>query len=322
MILTGLVLLAGVYMGWNLGANDGANAMGTAVGARVRTIREAVILVAVFGLLGAVLYGHGVIKTIGRGIVPMDELSPEVALVVALAAMFGASMWLQIATYLKIPVSTTHSAVGAVAGAGLAYGNVTLQWGRLVDVVLAWLLTPLGAGLLAYILYQILRRIILPRWPLEDKTFGWLLTASGIYMAFTWGSNDVANATGVMVGAGVLSSTQAALLGGVAIAAGVAMWGPRVMETVGSGITRLQPDMAFIAELAAALNVHLYSALGIPVSTTHAIVGAIVGVGLVHGRAAVNAKTGRDIMIAWGATPVAAGIVTFFLFKLAAAFFL
>lgn len=322
MILTALVLLAGIYMGWNLGANDGANSMGTAVGARVRTVREAVILVAVFGFLGATIYGHGVIKTIGRGIVPLDELSGNVSLVVALAAMFGASLWLQIATYLKIPVSTTHSAVGAVAGAGLAYGNVTLQWGRLVEVVVAWLVTPLGAGLLAYILYQLLRRLILPRWPLEDRTFGWLLTASGIYMAFTWGSNDVANATGVMVGAGVLSSTQAALLGGVAIAAGVAMWGPRVMETVGSGITSLQPAMAFIAELAAALNVHIYTALGIPVSTTHAIVGAIVGVGLVHGRAAVNAKTGRDIMIAWGATPVAAGIVTFILFKLFQAVFL
>ncbi|HLS88304.1 MAG TPA: inorganic phosphate transporter [Sphingobacteriaceae bacterium] len=322
MILTALVLLAGIYMGWNLGANDGANSMGTAVGARVRTVREAVILVAVFGFLGATIYGRGVIKTIGRGIVPLDELSGNVSLVVALAAMFGASLWLQIASYLKIPVSTTHSTVGAVAGAGLAYGNVTLQWGRLVEVVVAWLVTPLGAGLLAYILYQILRRLILPRWPLEDRTFGWLLTASGIYMAFTWGSNDVANATGVMVGAGVLSSTQAALLGGVAIAAGVAMWGPRVMETVGSGITSLQPAMAFIAELAAALNVHIYTALGIPVSTTHAIVGAIVGVGLVHGRAAVNAKTGRDIMIAWGATPVAAGIVTFILFKLFQAVFL
>jgi len=322
LILTALVLLAGIYMGWNLGANDGANSMGTAVGARVRTVREAVILVAVFGFLGATIYGRGVIKTIGRGIVPLDELSGNVSLVVALAAMFGASLWLQIASYLKIPVSTTHSTVGAVAGAGLAYGNVTLQWGRLVEVVVAWLVTPLGAGLLAYILYQILRRLILPRWPLEDRTFGWLLTASGIYMAFTWGSNDVANATGVMVGAGVLSSTQAALLGGVAIAAGVAMWGPRVMETVGSGITSLQPAMAFIAELAAALNVHIYTALGIPVSTTHAIVGAIVGVGLVHGRAAVNAKTGRDIMIAWGATPVAAGIVTFILFKLFQAVFL
>lgn len=322
MLLTVLVILGGVYMGWNLGANDGANAMGTAVGARVRTIREAVILVAVFGFLGAVLYGHRVVNTIGRGIVPLNELPPDVALVLAVVAMFGAGLWLQVATFLGIPVSTTHSAVGAVAGAGLAYAQVPIEWSRLVDVVLAWLLTPLGAALLAYILYRLLRQVILPRWPLSDKTFAWLLTVSGVYMAFTWGSNDVANATGVMAGAGVLTSLQATLLGGAAIAAGVAMWGPRVMETVGSGITRLQPDMAFIAELAAALNVHIYSTLGIPVSTTHAIIGAIVGVGLVHGRSAVNKKTGRDIMIAWGATPVAAGIVSFLLYKLAALIFL
>lgn len=321
-VLGSLIIVAGAYVGWNLGANDGANAMGTAVGAGVRTIREAVILVAVFGFLGAFLFGHRVVKTVGQGIVPLDQLPEHAAVVIALAAMFGAGAWLQLATYLRFPVSTTHSAVGGVAGAGLAYAQTPIFWSKFADIVLAWLITPLGAAALAYGLYYCVSRFILTRWTPSDATFKWLLTGSGVYMAFTWGANDVANATGVMVGAGVLTSTQATILGGVAIAIGVLTWGHRVMGTIGSGITRLLPDMAFTAELAAAVNLLIYTALGFPVSTTHAIIGAIFGVGLVRGRAAVNMKTLRDIMLAWAFTPVAAGIVSFMLFKALQSIFL
>src|SRR5690625_4335692 len=133
-------------------------------------------------------------------------------------------------------------------------------------------------------------------------------------MAFSWGANDVANATGVIVGAGLLEANWAAVLGGIGIAVGVATWGYKVMQTVGSGITALAPPMAFIAEFAAALNVQIYTLFGIPVSTTHAIVGAIIGVGLVHGRTALNAKTARDIMLAWAGTPIGAGILAFVLY--------
>lgn len=313
-----LIILAGLFVGWSLGANDAANAMGTAVGARVRTIREAVLIVGVFSLLGALVVGHRVIKTIGNGIVPMDLLPPERATLIALAAMLAAGTWLLLATYFKLPVSTTHSAVGAVAGAGLAAGNVPIEWNKLVDIFMAWILTPIGSALLAYILYQGLRIFVLQRYDVPDKVWAWPLTLSGMYMAFAWGANDVANATGLIVGAGMMSAPLAALIGGLAIVLGIATWGYRVMETVGTRITHLLAPMAFIAEAAAALNVHLYTALGLPVSTTHSIVGAIFGVGLVFGKKAVDARTLRDIVLAWAATPVAAGVAAVVLYKILA----
>ncbi|HLT57777.1 MAG: inorganic phosphate transporter family protein [Limnochordales bacterium] len=317
-LLSLLILLSGVFVGWNLGANDAANAMGTAVGARVRTIREAVIIVAVFSLAGALAFGHRVIKTIGRGIVPLDQLDPRQATLIALAAMLAAGVWLLWATYLKLPVSTTHSTVGAVAGAGLAAGGVPIFWGQLVDIFLAWILTPVGAAIVAYVLYQALQILVMRHVAIPDRIWGWLLTASGMWMAFSWGANDVANATGVIVGASLMSPFAASLVGGLAIVLGIATWGYRVMETVGTRITHLIPPMAFIAEVAAALNVQLYTLLGLPVSTTHSIVGAVFGVGLVFGRAAIDPRTARDIVLAWAATPLAAGFVSAVLFLLLA----
>lgn len=313
-LLPALIVLSGVFVGWSLGANDAANSMGTAVGARVRTIREAVIIVGVFSLLGALLFGHRVINTIGNGIVPLTELDPDQATVLAVCAMLAAGTWLVLATYFKLPVSTTHSAVGAVAGAGLAAGNVPIHWGQLVEIFVAWMITPVGGALLAYVLYKLLHKFALQKYDVPDKVWVWPLTISGMYMAFAWGANDVANATGLIVGAGILTPTQAALMGGVAIVIGISTWGYRVMETVGTRITHLLAPMAFVAELAAALNVHLYTMLGLPVSTTHSIVGAVFGVGLVYGRKAIDTRTFRDIVTAWAATPIAAGIVAVVLY--------
>lgn len=313
MLLTVLILVGGAFVAWNLGANDGANAMGTAVGARVRTVREAVLIVGVFGALGAITMGGNVIKTIGNGIVPLDELADGVALTIAVSALFSAGAWIALATYFGLPVSTTHSSVGAVAGAGLAAASVPVHWGVFGDIFVAWIATPLGSGVIAFVLYHVVRWL-LNRWPVSNRVWAWLLTLSGIYMAFSWGANDVANATGVIVGSGLLNAQWAAALGGIAIAIGVATWGYRVMETVGSGITALAPAMAFVAEVAGALNVHLYTILGIPVSTTHSIIGAIFGVGLVHGRSALNRKVARDIVLAWAGTPVAAGLIAFVLY--------
>lgn len=310
-LLSALAVLSGLYVGWALGANDGANCMGTAVGARVRTLRQAVFLVSLFGFLGAITLGGRVIKTIGKGIVPLDRLEPQMAMHIALAAMFAAGTWLLLATYLGLPVSTTHASVGAVAGAGLATGATPIYWSKFADIFLAWILTPLGAAILGFATYGLLVGL-LRLFPLRnDRPIAHLLTLSGIYMAFAWGANDVANATGPIVGAGILTPITAAALGGLAIAVGVFTWGYRVMETIGSRITHLVPLMAFSAELAAAINVHLYTAWGIPVSTTHAIVGAVFGVGLANGKAALNRRTARDIVLAWAATPLAGGILAF-----------
>lgn len=307
-LIVGIVLLSGLYIGWSLGANDGANSMGTAVGSGVRTVREAVILVSIFGFLGAVLFGHEVIKTVGRGIVPLDRLPEDVSITIAIAAMLAAGTWLVAATYLGMPVSTTHSTVGAVAGAGLMAGNVPIDWTRFQDIVVSWLATPVGAALLAYFIYQIVRFLLHRFPPRNDRLVRWLLTFSGVLVAFSWGANDVANATGVIVGIGLMDSFWAAVLGGSAIILGISTWGYKIMMTVGHRITRLAPAMALAAEIASAANIQLYTYLGIPVSTTHSIVGAVVGVGLVHGHKAIDMKTARDIMLAWTATPLLSGI--------------
>jgi PiT family inorganic phosphate transporter len=319
LLLASLAVLAGMYIAWNLGANDAANCMGTAVGAGARTLKQAVVLVSVFSFLGAVLQGSNVIKTVGKGIVPISQISsgevagvdPTYAIIIALVASFAAGTWVLLATYLKLPVSTTHSIIGAVAGAGLLIVPSLIKWNMLGMIFVSWILTPFGAALIAYCLYKLFAAVLPKIIPEEksNKALVWLLTISGCYMAYTWGANDVANATGVIVGAGIMTPFQAAVLGGTFIAIGIATWGYRIIETVGSRITTLVPLMAFSAEIAAALNVHIYTFLNIPVSTSHSIVGAVIGVGLVHGRRLVSRKIMCDTVFAWAATPFIAGFI-------------
>jgi PiT family inorganic phosphate transporter len=140
--------------------------------------------------------------------------------------------------------------------------------------------------------------------------------ATSIYLAFTWGANDVANATGIITGAGIMDSTQAAIFGSIAIIIGIVTFGRRVIQTIGFSITHLTPLMTIVAEMASGLNVHLYTIFGIPVSTSHSIVGAVVGVGLVKGIKMVNKKMVGEIMFAWSLTPLASGTISFLTLKL------
>lgn len=317
LLLIPLIILMGIGVGWSIGANDAANSLGTAVGSRVINLRQAVILIAIFGFLGAFLQGSHVVKTIGKGIVPMDMLDKNAAVYIALVASFAACIWVVLATYLRIPISTSHSIVGAVAGAGLAVG-ATVRWKMLLDIFLCWIFTPIGAAILGYIFYRIFKNIfyrIVPRRYIK-RILSSLIIISGCYVAYTWGANDVANATGVTVGAGVLTPNMSIIIGGLAIVLGITTWGYKVIETVGSEITQLLPIMAFSAQLASAINVHLYTAFGIPVSTSHSIVGAIFGVGLVRGIRVINLRILKEIVFCWLATPFVSGVVGFVILKI------
>ena len=312
LLLIGLTILMGLGVGWSIGANDAANSLGTAVGSKVLTLRQAIILISIFGLLGALLQGSYVIKTIGKGIVPIDELDKNLALYLALVSAFAAAAWVILATYWKMPISTSHSIVGAVAGAGLAIG-APVKWKVLGDIFICWIFTPVGAAVLGYIFYRIFKNLIyriVPRRFLRI-TFTSLIISSGCYVAYSWGANDVANSVGVMAGAGVLSPTVGVILGGIAIVIGIMTWGYKVIETIGSEITNLLPIMAFSAQLASAINVHIYTIFGIPVSTSHSIVGAIFGVGLVRGMRVVNLRIMREIIVCWLATPFISGLISF-----------
>ncbi|MDD5067807.1 MAG: inorganic phosphate transporter [bacterium] len=311
-----LAVLMSIGVGWSIGANDAANSLGTAVGSKVLTLWQAIILISVFGFLGAYLQGANVCRTIGRGIVAMDKLEKNVALYLALAACFAACAWVALATFWKIPISTSHSIVGAVAGAGLAIG-VPVAWNVLGDIFICWVLTPVGAAFLGFALYWIFKNtlhyIIPESW--VNTIMSALVVLSGCYMAFTWGANDVANATGVIVGAGVFTPNLSIIIGGLAIVLGIVTWGYKVIETIGSNMLNLVPIMAFSVQLASALNVHVYTLLGVPVSTSHSIVGAIFGVGLVKGIKVLNIPIFRDIVICWLATPFVSGVISFIIMK-------
>jgi len=306
----------GIGVGWSIGANDAANSLGTAVGSRVITLRQAIVLIAIFGFLGAFLQGSYVTKTIGKGIVPMDQLDKNLSLYLALVASFAACAWVVLATYWKMPISTSHSIVGAVAGAGLAIG-APIKWKVLLDIFICWIFTPIGSAILGYIFYRVFKNIfyrIIPRKYLRISMAA-LVIISGCYVAYSWGANDVANATGVLVGARILSPHLSVILGGLAIVLGIMTWGYKVIETIGSEITNLLPIMAFSVQLASAINVHIYTIFGIPVSTSHSIVGAIFGVGLVRGVRVLNIRIMREIIICWLATPFISGIMSFLVLR-------
>jgi PiT family inorganic phosphate transporter len=215
-----------------------------------------------------------------------------------------------------MPTSTSHSIVGAVAGAGLAIG-APVKWKMLQDIFVCWIFTPLGAAILGYLFYIILQNLFyrfVPRKYIKNIVF-FLIIISGCYVAFTWGANDVANATGVISGVGVLTPKMSVIFGALAIVLGIMTWGYKVIETIGSEITRLLPIMALSAQLASAVNVHLYTVFGIPVSTSHSIVGAICGVGLVRGMRVLNFRIMKDMILCWLATPFISGVMSFMLLK-------
>ncbi|MFH0828431.1 MAG: anion permease [Candidatus Omnitrophota bacterium] len=316
ILLVAFALLMSIGVGWSIGANDAANSLGTAVGSKVISLRQGIILILVFGFLGAMLQGAYVSRTIGKGIIPMHLLSKEMSLYVALVASFAACAWVVLATFWKMPISTSHSIVGAVAGAGLAIG-APVNWKVLGDIFACWIFTPIGAALLGYVFFRIFNRLffrIFPRKYLR-KIVTVLIILSGCYVAYSWGANDVANATGVIVGAGIFSAKISVIIGGLAIVLGIVTWGYKVIETIGSEITHLLPIMAFSAQLASAINVHIYTVFGIPVSTSHSIVGAIIGVGLVKGLRVLNIRIMREIIFCWLATPFVSGIMSYLLLK-------
>jgi inorganic phosphate transporter, PiT family len=316
LLLITFTLLMGIGVGWSIGANDAANSLGTAVGSKVVTLRQGIVLIAIFGFLGAFLQGSHVTKTIGKGIVPMDQLEKNAAVYLALVSCFAACAWVVLATYWKMPISTSHSIVGAVAGAGLAL-NTTIRWKVLQDIFICWIATPIGAAVLGYIFYRLFKNTLYRIFPRKYLRGGLaaLIIVSGCYVAYTWGANDVANSVGVIVGAGILSSKMCIIIGGAAIVLGIVTWGYKVIETIGSEITHLLPIMAFSAQLATAINVHIYTVFGIPVSTSHSIVGAIFGVGLVKGLRVVNIRIMREIIICWLCTPFISGIISFLALK-------
>lgn len=303
-----LSLLGGVFLGWSLGANDAANVFGTAVSARMLRFGTAAILASVFVIVGALAEGQAAIDTL-KG---LTHISLNQAVIASVAAAVTVSAM----TLLGQPVSTSQAVVGAILGIGLLNGQLNLA--GLSKVVLCWLGTPVGGALSAVVLYNLLGKIF-NRLNLNlFQVDFWLrlaLIVAGSYGAYALGANNVANVTAVFVGAGLLNSFQAALIGAVSIAAGILTFSRPVMKTVGRRLVALDPFSALVVVLALAVTVHFYTILGVPVSTSQAVVGAVLGIGLIKGVNTVSRRTLQQICFAWFMTPVVScglSLVTYF----------
>lgn len=321
-----LIILIGFYMAWNIGANDTANSIGTSVGSGVLTLRAAIIRIVIFDLTGAILYGHFVTKTVGKGIVDIDAIG-DVNLVVmgALAALLAAGIWITLATLFRLPVSTTHSIVGAMLGFGLAAaGTQHINWGVLGKIVLSWVVSPLTGGLLAFILFNMIRIFVIKKVEDEGKVervFGYLQISTAMFVGFAIGSNDVANAVGpvwlIFSITGVNVDINWVLaMGGIGIVFGTMTWGYKVIDTVGKKVTEITPSRGFAAEFSTASVILANSFIGLPISTTHVLVGSVIGVGFARGIKALDLAIITRIIASWIITVPATAITSIIIFML------
>ena len=296
-------VISGIFLGWSLGANDSANIFGTGVTTGIVKYQTAILLTAIFVLIGSIIEGPKCMRIVGD----LSRLVPIEAFLCALAA----AIVMTILTYFAIPASTSQAIIGAVIGAGILSGSA--DFSKLIKIVACWVLTPIGGMVFGYLLYHSLKFIFdktIPSLTYRNTVYGVGIIVAGCYGAYSLGANNVANVTGIYVGSGLLSCQTAAFIGGLSIASGTLTYGKKVMITVGKGIAPLDPFTALVTILAEALTLHLFTQIGVPVSSSQAIVGAVVGVGIVGGLRTINPKMLVKITVGWLITPFAAGLMT------------
>jgi PiT family inorganic phosphate transporter len=283
------------------------------VGCGLISFRNAIILVSIFALLGAVLQGQHVMHTIGKGIVKADLSYAAVVI-----ALICSGFFVTLATFFRIPTSTSQAIVGGVVGIGLALG-AEIDFYRFITIAESWIICPVLVMVLAFILMRIANFILRKfesRSFLMQHAMGRLAIISACYVAYSMGANNAGNAVGPISNLGIFHPKLLLFIGGLSIVAGAATYGKKVAHTVGSGITLLDIPAAFIAQISAAFGMHFFSMLGIPVSTSSAIVGAVVGVGLVKGSKAISTKMILTILMGWLLTPTLSAAAAYLFFKL------
>lgn len=322
-----------MFLGWSLGANDASNVFGTAVGSRMLRFRTAAIICCIFVVLGAVISGAGASHTLGK-------LGAVNAVAGAFVVAFSAAMSVYLMTLARYPVSTSQAIVGAIIGWNLFTGSPT-DSNALSKIVITWVACPVLSGIIAVVSYKVLCLFILKRkihmFKLDEMTrYG--LVLMGAFGAFALGANNIANVVGVFLpvspfteielfgGFCVSPAQQLFFLGSLAIAVGVVTYSRRVMDTVGSGIFKLSPVMALVAVWAHSVVLFLFASqqleqllldLGlptlplVPVSSSQAIVGAVVGMGLLKGRHNIRWRTVGGIAGSWITTPIFACLISF-----------
>lgn len=300
-------LLGGVFLGWSLGANDASNVFGTAVSSKMLRFWTAACLAAAFVVLGALLSGQAGIETL-QG---LTDFNIEQAVISSVAAALTVTLM----TLFGLPVSTSQAVIGSIIGIGLINNQLNVQ--GLGKVAACWVGTPVGAAFIAIGIYYGLG-ILYNRLKLNlfqsDVLLRICLIAAGSYGAYALGANNVANVTAVFVGAGMLSVFIAALVGGVSISLGILTFSRPVMETVGKKLVQLDPFSALVVVLALAVTMHIYTIVGVPVSSSQAVVGGVLGIGIIKGVQTVNRRTLINILLAWLLTPLLSCLMALVIF--------
>ncbi len=386
------------YVAWNLGANDVANSMGTSVGSKALSLKQALIVAGILEFTGAVIFGRGVSTTLATEIINPELFAntPQLLVLGMVSVLLSGGVWLQIATSRGLPVSSSHAVVGAIAGfSWVAAGKAAVDWQNIGFICLGWLVTPLISGAIAAAFYNLIKFFILDRaYPLKRlqewipwlssilfavfgvivfptlfknsfwqslpisshvlslitgaiatislSFFGWrqleklqgkeekfilenilgrFQIVSACFVAFAHGSNDVGNAIAPLAAIVYIQENNSVplfsfsvplwilIVGGLGIVTGLAVQGKNVIATVGENIISLQPSIGFSAEIATAITVLLASSFGLPVSTSHALIGSVVGIGLSKNFKEVRLETLKSVLLAWFVTVPFAAIL-------------
>ena len=273
-----IAIIISFLLAMNIGASNSAAEMAAAYGAGARTKREAVILIAVFAILGAIISGGAVIKTLGSGLVPGKTFSETFATV--FIVIFVATLFITFANYFKSPIATTHAIVCSIVGIGLYTGGLNTK--KFLYIAAWWVLTPSVSFILNYLVgkylyFRILHRLTtLGSEEKINKLLSILITLSGCYVAFSAGSNNAANAVGAIVGADVISSSTGAVMAGLGMGLGAILFGGRILDSVGKGITEIGIVRAISIETTGATIIYIASLMGIPVSLNETITSGII----------------------------------------------
>lgn len=346
-----LLLFAGLFMGWSLGTNDAANAFGTAVATRVVKYRTSIIIIAIMVMIGAVLMGdqnigklasiatNNAVTASGEQVQAaveagtLDTLKLKSALK-AFIIFACAGVTVFVMSYLKFPVSANQSVTGAVIGWGLCYADYSnpvilkSNLSEILEFMSTWLINPLGAAAISFVLVFFVKKFI-EKWLTSLKHYDTIIKmgyiGAGAFSAYSIGQNSSASVTAFYydptgIGANLIYGNEgfftgariAAILGGLAIAVGVLTFSKRVMMTVGGSIAEISQVDGFVVIIASALTVVLMGNLmGIPVSTSQSVVGAVIGAGIVNGVKTVNFGVFKRIAIAWVSSPTVAGLLAY-----------
>ncbi|MDP8211024.1 MAG: anion permease [Candidatus Stygibacter australis] len=333
MLITVFFLSSGLFLGWSLGANDAANIFGTAVGTKMVKFKTAALICSIFLILGAVISGAGASHTLGK-LGNVNELAG--AFIVALSAALTV-LWM---TKAGLPVSTSQAIVGSIIGWNLFSGTPT-SMSSLTKIVGTWIFSPILSAIFAFILFLLVKRIVEKsciHMLRMDMYIRIAMIIVGAFGSYSLGANNIGNVMGVFINSSpfkdiTLSSLfhisnvqQLFFLGGIAIAIGVFTYSKRVMKTVGTGIFKLNPVTGLVVVLASSITLFLFASQGlydfltslhlpafplVPVSSSQAVVGSVMGISLAKGVRNLNFKKLAEISIGWVVTPLASAIFSY-----------